>query len=164
MNINTPTQPARYLIDSNLLLRISDPASSMHRTAHDAISTLTASGAVLCITAQNLVEFWNAATRPAEKNGLGISSADAQIALTAHKAAFTLLPDSPAILPQWERLVSAYNVRGVQVHDTRLTAVALVYKVENILTFNLKDFRRFAPEGLTIVDPATITAARKTVK
>ncbi len=159
MSQSQPTQPARYLLDSNTLLRISDPTSATHQTALDAVASLTASGAVLCITAQNLVEFRNVSTRPKEKNGLGFSPAKAETEAVKHKAAFTFLPDVPAIFGQWERLVSAYQVCGVQVHDTRLCAVALTYQVGKILTFNGKDFRRFAPEGLTPIDPATVPPA-----
>lgn len=157
MSQGATPQPARYLLDSNTLLRISDPTSATHQAALDAVAQLTTTGAVLCITAQNLVEFWNVATRPKDKNGLGFSVANVQNEVAKHQAAFTFLPDAPAVFGQWERLVSAYEVKGVQVHDTRLCAVALTYKVGNVLTFNGKDFRRFAPEGITAVDPASIT-------
>ena len=47
-------------------------------------------------------------------------------------------------------------VEGKQVHDARIAAVALAYGVPYILTFNLKDFWRFARFGVTAVDPSTI--------
>jgi len=39
--------------------------------------------------------------------------------------------------------VAQYRVVGAKVHDARLAAVANVYGVKNILTFNTKDFARF---------------------
>lgn len=159
MIVTATARAARYLLDTNILLRRADQQNPAHPTAIEAVARLLAEGATMCITAQNLIEFWAVATRPAEKNGLGWDAAKTQSELAKLQAAFTLLPDSPAILPRWERLVQLYGVQGVQVHDTRLAAVALVYGVENLLTFNAKDFRRFAPEGLTVVEPATLSAA-----
>jgi predicted nucleic acid-binding protein len=54
-----------------------------------------------------------------------------------------LLPDSPAVFTEWRRLVTEHRVAGAQVHDARLAAVANVYGVRSILTFNTADFRRF---------------------
>ena len=156
MSLISPS--ARYLLDTNVLLRRADASSLTHQRATDAVTSLLANGAAVYLTPQNIIEFWNVATRPQSKNGLGWDTAKAEAELSALQKHFLLLPDSPAIFTEWERLVSAYNVQGVQVHDTRLAAVALVYRVENILTFNVKDFRRFAPEGLSAVDPTTMVA------
>jgi predicted nucleic acid-binding protein len=145
-----------YLLDTNILLRLSEKSSAHHQAAKDAIANLLASGAMLFITAQNLIEFLDAATRPIKRNGLGMTRADAKKELETHKAAFLFLPDIAAIYPEWERLVDTYQVEGKHVHDTRLAAVALIYRVPNFLTFNGRDFQLFAPEGLTIIDPATV--------
>ncbi|MGV2829795.1 hypothetical protein [Myxosarcina sp. GI1(2024)] len=37
-------------------------------------------------------------------------------------------------------------MKGTKVHDTRLVAFMLVYRLSHILTFNGKDFRRFEQE------------------
>lgn len=148
-----------YLLDTNILLRLSEKSSVQHQTAKDAVANLLASGAMLFITAQNLVEFWDVATRPQKRNGLGLTPADAEKEIADHKTAFRLLPDKATILPEWERLASAYQVEGKHTHDTRLAAVALVYKVPNFFTFNLRDFQFFAPEGLKAIDPATVPPA-----
>jgi predicted nucleic acid-binding protein len=149
-------QPARYLLDSNLLLRISDRSSRQNRSAKQAVNSLTQSGAFLFITAQNVIEFWSVATRPKAENGLGFTRGQAHRELLGHRAVFTFLPDHAGIFLQWERLIDTYAVEGILAHDTRLAAVALVYKIENFLTFNVKDFVRFSPEGLNIVDPKTV--------
>lgn len=158
----SPPSPARYLLDTNVLLRRADSKSPMHSDATQSVSLLLASGAFICITAQNIIEFWNVATRPEANNGLGWDSATATKELANLKAHLTFLPDHPAIFDQWERLVSDYSVQGVQVHDTRLCAVALTYQIGHILTFNGKDFRRFAPEGLVAIDPTTVVAISRT--
>jgi predicted nucleic acid-binding protein len=55
-----------------------------------------------------------------------------------------LLPDIPAIHEEWRKLLVMHNVSGVQVHDARLVAAMRVYGVKRILTFNHRDFARYA--------------------
>ena len=119
-----------------------------------AIAAIHRAGNVPFITAQNLVEFWNVATRPLEKNGLGMTTAEAVAEIARHKMAFRFLPDTPAIFEMWEILVERYSIQGTQSHDARLAAVALAYEVPNFLTFNSRHFARFKPEGLTPIEPA----------
>ena len=60
---------------------------------------------------------------------------------------------------EFKRLVSTYNVTSKQVHDARLVAMMLIWQVENILTLNDQDFRRYQPEGITVVTPTLPTTA-----
>jgi hypothetical protein len=63
----------KYLVDSNILLRLVQKNSPMHPDARKAIFMLRKEGALLCIIPQNLIEFWAVATRPISSNGLGLS-------------------------------------------------------------------------------------------
>jgi predicted nucleic acid-binding protein len=59
-----------YLIDSNILLRISRRGDSDYRMVDGALERLLREDAALYYTHQNIAEFWNVWTRPANKNGL----------------------------------------------------------------------------------------------
>ena len=50
------------------------------------------------------------------------------------------------------------GVSGKPTHDARLLAVAIVYGIDTLLTYNVSDFTRFAALALTvqILDPATV--------
>ena len=52
---------------------------------------------------------------------------------------------------QWRGLIVAHGVKGAKVHDARLAATILAYKLDAILTFNAGDFARFP---ITTLDPA----------
>jgi hypothetical protein len=65
-----------------------------------------------------------------------------------------LLPDSAATYYEWRRIVSRYEVRGLQVHDARLVDAMIVHGVTHILTLNGKHFSRF--DGVTAVHPESI--------
>src|SRR6266851_5364033 len=99
--------------------------------------------AVLCYTSQNVAEFWNACTRPVDRNGYGLSPQDTDHRARLFEEKLRLLPDSLAVHEQWRRLLVTHSVSGVQVHDARLVAAMLVHGVKHILTFNDKDFARY---------------------
>jgi predicted nucleic acid-binding protein len=143
------------LLDTNILLRMAQPAHSMHQAALDATDALGRQGDVLCIVPQSLYEFWVVATRPQPQNGLGMSIAQVQGELARFRSLFRLLDDTPAIFPEWERLVVQHAVSGKNAHDARLAAAMLVHLVDRILTFNDADFRRFP---VTVVTPAEVLA------
>ena len=63
----------------------------------------------------------------------------------------TVLDETPAVYPEWRRLVVSHSVMGVQVHDARIVAVMNVHGVTHILTLNGADFTRYA--GITCVAP-----------
>jgi len=127
----------------------------MNPDAANAISRLRSRGEQLHIVPQNLIEFWNVYTRPTERNGLGRSLVETQAEVNRLKMLFSLLLDTEAIYQEWERLVVAYGIRGVNVHDARLVAAMLVHGLTHILTFNVSDFARYSE--ITAVNPTTIT-------
>jgi predicted nucleic acid-binding protein len=138
-----------YLADSNLLLRGAEPGHPMQAEAEAAVAALLGRGEQLYIAPQNLYEFWVVATRPLERNGLGMTAIQAEAELARIEAQFPLLPDTPAVYQEWRRLVMAHAVLGVRAHDSRLVASMLVHGVTHMLTFNVQDFSRY-PE-ITVV-------------
>ena len=148
-----------YLVDTNVLLRFADRTHPLHPRVRAAVRTLRAEGHRLRATPQNCVEFWNVATRPSDKNGLGLESADADRLLRLVERLFPGLPEVPAVYPQWRQLVVAFGVSGVQVHDACLVAAMRVHSVTHILTFNVIDFVRYAALGIVAVDPLTLGVA-----
>jgi len=144
-----------FLVDTNVLVRLIQQSHAMHADARRAATTLTRQGNQLSIIAQNLIEFWAVATRPTGNNGLALSIADTAAHIKTFQQTFTLLPDTPGIFIEWQRLVEAYSVSGRQVHDARLVAAMLVHEVTHILTFNTDDFKRY--HEITVVNPQNIT-------
>ena len=144
-----------YLVDTNILLRSSEPSHPMFASATTAMDILLSSGEEVYIVSQNLIEFWGVCTRPKDKNGLGYSITETQEELNRLKNLLPLLSDTPEIYQHWERLVNTYEVKGVNVHDARLVAAMLVYGLTHILTFNTQDFLRYSE--IIAVHPTEIT-------
>jgi predicted nucleic acid-binding protein len=132
-----------YLLDSNILLRWVQPSDPDYAVVAQALETLAEQSAVLCYTSQNVAEFWNACTRPVDRNGYGLTSAETDLRAQAFESRLQLLPDNLSIHQEWRRLIVAYDVAGVQVHDARLVAAMRVHGVKRVLTFNRSDFTRY---------------------
>lgn len=144
------------LVDTNILLRLIDLTAPAHHTTRLAMQRLRSDSEDLLIVPQNLFEFWVVATRPVAVNGLGKSAADAAADLRLCKTLFTLLDDTPAVYPTWERLVATAGVVGKKAHDARLVAAMMVHGVDRLLTFNVPDFRPYA--GVRAQTPDEILA------
>ncbi len=115
------------------------------------MKTLHSQNCQLCLTPQDVREFWNVRTRPTDYNGLGISVPGTERHVRSVEGYFTVLPDSALTYSPWRQLVAAHNVLGVKVHDAWLVAAMKAHGVSRILTLNASDFARY--KGSECVDP-----------
>ena len=99
-------------------------------------------------------KFWNVCTRHADKNGLGLSIAKTDLHLKRFERFFKLLPDTEEVYRNWRELVINHSVSGIQVHDAKLAAAMKAHNIQNLLTFNTKDFKRYT--DIKAVEPKDI--------
>ena len=99
-----------YFLDTNILLRTLVTDDPNYQITMSAIASLRRGKERLFIAPQNLIELWNVATRPADKNGLGLSPDEAQAEVARLKELFILLPEREQIYPEWEQLVKTYSM------------------------------------------------------
>ncbi len=133
----------KYLIDTNILLRLVEIAHSQHLEARKAVDRLLAQGFTLYILLQNVSEFWNVCTRPLDKNGLGFLIAQAEAELENLEKVFDILPDTTDVYKNWRELVVSHSISGVKVHDAKIVAAMKAHGIQTLLTFNTKDFKRY---------------------
>ena len=141
------------LIDTNILLRRTQPDHQHYTVAVESVAQLLGTGEPVYFTLQNISEFWDVVTRPVANNGLGFTSA---VALTeVEKIELTLmrLPDTAAVDTEWKRLVVQYSIIGSKVHDARLLTTMNVHGIRRILTFNTNDFTRY---GIEVLHPTSL--------
>ena len=145
-----------YLVDSNVLLRWVKPDHSDYPAIVSATDSILRQDGALCYTSQNVGEFWNACTRPVDRNGYGLSPQETDRLAKFFEEKLRLLPDSLAVHEEWRKLLVTHGVSGVQVHDARLVAAMPVHGVKRMLTFNDKDFARYTdieavhPRGVSL--------------
>jgi predicted nucleic acid-binding protein len=152
------TEGDACLLDTNILLRISTRDDPHHPVIVEALKRLVERGVRPCYTSQTLAEFWNTSTRPRDKNGFGLTVAETDNLAHVIERNFELLPDSRETHERWRSLLVAHNIQGVQVHDARLAASMYVHGVVQLLTINVRDFRRF--EGLQVLHPNEVRTPR----
>ncbi|MGK7912325.1 MAG: type II toxin-antitoxin system VapC family toxin [Synechococcus sp.] len=145
---------AKYLLDTNVLLRLVNSSDRQHLLASEAVAFLLGRGDECWLTSQVLIEFWVVATRPTEANGLGWSVERTHMKIVQLLEQFPLLQETENIFPTWLRLVADSQVKGKRTHDARIAAVAISSDISHILTLNPKDFSGLA--GVKAVSPEKI--------
>jgi predicted nucleic acid-binding protein len=146
-----------WIIDTNILLRLIEPAHVMHADALAASSALLGAGETVHTLPQNIAEFWNVCTRPLDKNGLGLSPAQTDAEVTQLEILFPVLPDAAGMYAEWRQLVVKHAVSGVQVHDARIVAAMKAHAITHLMTFNNQDFKRY--QNITVMTPADVIKA-----
>lgn len=143
-----------YLIDTNVLLRLTRIQDPNYTTIQSALRNLRNSGTNLYFALQNIAEFWNVCTRPVDRNGLGLSAQETNALAESIERTMTLLPEDKTVYFVWRRIVHDLNIMGVQVHDARLAALMQVNGPRQILTLNTGDFARFP--AISAVHPSNV--------
>jgi predicted nucleic acid-binding protein len=133
----------RYLLDTNIVLRLANEDAEEHALTNDAVEGMIAGADEPLLVPQCIYEFWNVCTRPVRVNGLGWEVERTRLEVDRLLGLFPLLPDTPRVFSYWLELVTRYQVSGKQVHDARLAATLKVHGVEGLLTLNVTDFKRF---------------------
>jgi predicted nucleic acid-binding protein len=100
----------KVLVDTNILLRVAQPGHVSHASATAALIQLRSAERELCLVPQSIYEYWVVATRPTTVNGLGLTTADADLQVQDLLTQFTLLRDERGILSQIVRNCNAIVV------------------------------------------------------
>lgn len=147
----------RYLLDTNILLRLSQPNDPAYQSIVASLALLQQQPQTeFCYFLQNLAEFWNTCTRPADKNGYGFSIANTDRRAQAIESFCIYLPDTQQVCDEWRQLVVTHSVSGAQVHDAKLAAGMKAHGITHLLTLNKRDFLRYASSGVSAVTPDEI--------
>ena len=142
---------ARVLLDTNILVFLTSPASLWHTHSQRAVERLIQRGDKPVFSSQVVYEFWSVATRPVAANGLGWPVADARRAIDGFRREFDVLHDPPEVLDLWLDIVVAHDLKGKRIHDAHLLATMKANSVSQMLTCNAADFP--ADSEISILTP-----------
>lgn len=98
---------------------------------------------MLYTSGQILREYLTVATRPAERDGLGLARAAAVANVRALRTRSRLLTEDAKVADRLLRLLDEVACTGKQVHDANVVATMLVHGVETVVTMDVGDFTRF---------------------
>lgn len=133
----------RLLLDTNIVLRTVNQDDALYPLASGAVRRLSTLRHELVVAPQVIYEFWSTASRPTNVNGLGWPLLTVRAVVDDLLREWTLLEDTPEVFRTWLELVTRHQVSGRQVHDARLAAALRAHGVDQLLTLNGEDFKRF---------------------
>lgn len=146
---------AKYLLDTNVVLRLSNPSDDQHELVTEAIATLLTQGNECYLISQVLIELWVVATRPINVNGLGWSAEETYTIINQLLERFPFKEEVPQIFSTWLTLVTENQITGKRTHDVRIVATMIESGITHILTLNPKDFSGIS--GITVVHPKAVS-------
>jgi predicted nucleic acid-binding protein len=65
-----------------------------------------------------------------------------------------VIGESPEVYREWRKLLTVYDVSGVEAHDARLVAAMKAHGITRILTFDVEDFTHY--KEIEVVHPQTV--------
>lgn len=133
----------RVVLDTNVLLAATDEARPEHHAATAALDGWPAGGLVLYTSGQILREYLAVATRPLDRNGLGLGQEAATGNVRALRTRLTALPEDLKVVDRLLELLDTVECTGAQIHDANIVATMLVHGIDTVVTRNVDDFTRF---------------------
>ena len=128
-------------VDTNVLVVARSAQAPNRQAALDALSRERQSEG-LKISRQVIREYLAVVTRP-QTWASPLSMAEALADVGRYASAFEILVDGQAVMAMLASLCREEPVGGKQVHDANIVATMLAHGERRLLTFNVKDFRRF---------------------
>ena len=127
-------------VDTNVLVVARSAQAPDRQAALDLSRKRQSEG--LKISRQVIREYLAVVTRP-QAWASPLSMAEALSDVGRYTAAFEILEDGQAVMNMLASLCREMPVGGKQVHDANIVATMLAHGERRLLTFNVKDFRRF---------------------
>lgn len=150
----------RYLLDTGILARVPHRIDPQHQIIREALRRIAGHQHTFVAATQNIAEFWNLCTRPvAARGGFGLSLEETSHRLRILERLVVVLKEPESAYRKWRSLVLSHRVIGKQVHDARLAALMLSYRLKRILTLNPGDFTRYS--GIEAITPADVLASSR---
>jgi predicted nucleic acid-binding protein len=130
-------------VDTNILIYAKQAFSPFHTAATARLLDLERAGHPLWLSSQVLREYLAAMSRPAAISGF-VPMVNLVADVQAFQTQFAIAEDGTAVMKHLLDLLSSIPCTGRQVHDANIVATLLTLGIDNLLTHNGADFKRFA--------------------
>ena len=126
---------SKILVDTNVLVYVIDKDSRFYFQSRQL---LFESNFELFTTSKNLIEFLTVVTRGKE---IPLSIEKAMSVVKDFSRVFTILYPTKGSFAIFEELLEKYRPTGLKIHDYEIISIGLVNGINQIATFNSKDFK-----------------------
>ena len=138
-----PKIVAKMFIDTNILLEATDKGRAHQPDCQNFLEGLITTKQTAYITGQILREYLVVATRPVEKNGLGLSPNFAIRNINRFRSFLFQLDETPKTTQRLLELIEQNDLCGKRIHDAQIIAVMLENGINTIISYNHNDFACF---------------------
>ena len=139
----TMTSHSSVFLDTNILVYAALVGSPFHAQATRAIRVREQAKTQLWVSRQVLREYLAAVTRaPIFPKVLTFNTIILQVQRFGNR--FQIAEDNADVTAHLLQLLTQIPTGGRQVHDANIVATMLAYGVDQILTHNVSDFKRFS--------------------
>ncbi len=146
-------------VDTNVLLTATDESRALHSRAVQLLAGSVRQDLSLVASGQVVREYLVVATRPIERNGLGLSVLDAEANVNEFLRRLELYDETEEVSLRLRQLAITHSLRGKRLHDANIAATMLVHGISTLITQNGDDFSPF--EDIAIVTIPDVTVARE---
>ena len=133
---------SKIFLDTNILVysTLEDFDKEKNINVINKLSYFIEENKMLFVSTQILREFYAVVTNNKYlKNTLTPSQANKQIDVFINT--FNVLPITVDVFKHLQKLTIKHNITGQKIHDTTIVATMLEFSIENIYTYNVKDFK-----------------------
>jgi len=125
----------KVLIDTNILVYGIDEDSSFFNSARRILED---GEYQLVTTSKNLIEFLVVATK---SSGYNLDNDLALEVLEEIIFSFEIVYPTQESMAIFIDLMNMYNPKGLRLHDFEIISIGLAHGIQNVATFNTKDFK-----------------------
>ena len=134
MSIYVKKHMNKIFVDTNILIYSIDEDSKFYSKSQKILFNPNSQ---LYTSSKNLSEFLSVVTR-FPTNALSIK--DALIAIEDFTNIFTILYPTKISFSIFKELLQKYKPKGLKIHDFEIVSIVLANEINQIATFNIKDF------------------------
>lgn len=127
---------SKLFLDTNVLVYGIDEDSRFFSQARSLIGNPNNE---LYTSSKNLIELLSVTTRGPNAP---LKIQDALSVMDDYASALSILFPNPQSLVIFRHLISKYNPAGLKIHDFEIMSIAIANKIQQLATFDTKDFRQ----------------------
>jgi predicted nucleic acid-binding protein len=133
----------RIFIDTNVLLAATDRTRTTHGASTAFLQQSIREGVRLFVSGQILREYLVVATRPVDRNGLGLPPSKACVNVDLFRECSDFLGENDTTARLLMTLVKDHDLKGKRIHDAGVAATMRAHGLSHLKTWNHDDFKIF---------------------
>lgn len=135
----------KIFLDTNILLRSTLPRFPEYEKVYAFVSQYFDDNYELWISRQIIREYIAQCTRP-QNFVKPLSTEEIVEQVKGFYGLFKIADETEVVTQKLLQLIQTYQIGGKQIHDANIVATMLANEIEQLITLNHSDFKRYEPK------------------